>query len=249
MLKIKENNKINASEIYSYVGVKTPMRIWIKRCIEIADLKQGMDFSTFLYESSGGRKPIEYEFTIDAAKEICIVSATSKAKELRRWLIELSNQKENLDLLTHDQILYLRYLESFYKFVDKQKEVGKEHLDKYVKDHHTRNPYSDFHIWRNKLLSIEKIDIEKMVMGFTIQNQRQITKTYTKERLLNILDSYNGLRNAVFDFLSIKGEINALKLANLVKDMAKIGNTPIYSKNETSLFQIKEQLNDPKMIK
>jgi hypothetical protein len=61
-------------------------------------------------------------------------------------------------------------------------------------------------------------------------------KKSKREKIL-LLDSYEAVRNAVWDFLKIKGEVNALNLANLVGDMIRTEKGEILRKNETNLFQ------------
>lgn len=65
----------------------------------------------------------DYEFTLDAAKEICSLERNEKGKQIRRWLIDLSNQRENKDLLTHDEVVMLSVLKTLY--VENQTEITK----------------------------------------------------------------------------------------------------------------------------
>jgi phage anti-repressor protein len=250
MIKINENNKVNAKDIYSFVEVKTRFNDWVRNCIDYADLQEGKDFILNLSKSTGGRPAIEYEFTLDAAKEVCIVSATSKAKELRRWLIGLSNQVENFDLLTHDQVVYLSILKGFFKYFENQKKYFKEHTDKYANEHiNSKNAYAEFHIWRNKALEIDKEILDAKIKEYCIEKNTRLPKISTNQDKIRFLSEYDSLRNAVWDFLSIKGEVNAKKLADLVKRMAMADNLVFYEKNENNLFQSKENIELPKQLK
>lgn len=246
MIKVNENNLVNARDIYSFVEVKTRFWDWIERCINYADLKEGIDFNSKVSKInivSRGRPTKEYFFTIQAAKEVCIVSATEKSKELRRWLISLSEQKENLDLLTHDQVVLLSVLKSFFRYVDNQKEILKEHVESFVKEITSQNPYADFHIWRNKILNIEKSVLDERIKEYCIENSKRLPKISTSHDKIRFLNEYDSLKNAVWDFLSIKGEVNAMKLAELVKRMAQAENLVVFQCNEENLFQSKEQIN------
>ncbi len=59
---------------------------------------------------------------------------------------------------------------------------------------------------------------------------------------------YENLKISVWDFLSIKGIVNKEKLSELVKKMSRTENLELFVKNETNLFQKKENL-DLKAIK
>lgn len=59
-----------------------------------------------------------------------------------------------------------------------------------------------------------------------------------------MLDSYESVRHAVWDFLKIEGAVNALNLANLVGDMIRTEKGEIVKKNETDLFHTKQDLGD-----
>jgi len=56
MLNVNEDNRIDGREIYQVAGVKTPFGRWVKRCIEYATLKEGMDFWTNLSVNAGSRE-------------------------------------------------------------------------------------------------------------------------------------------------------------------------------------------------
>ena len=44
----------------------------------------------------------------------------------------------------------------------------------------------------------------------------------TKHEKILMLDSYEAVRNAVWDFLQIQGDVNAVNLAKLVEKMIRI---------------------------
>jgi hypothetical protein len=158
-----------------------------------------------------------------------------------------------LDYLTPDEIIQLTYYKEFFKFVEKQLEYEKKHKSKFFIENTNKflkknqNPYIEFNVWRNKILEIEPQKIDSLIKEYCIENQKNI-KNFNKHQKLNLLDNHLGLRNAVWDFLTIKGEINALKLANLVKRMADAENLTIYKKNENNLFQQKENINELKIL-
>jgi phage anti-repressor protein len=182
MLNINENNRINGTEIYSFVEVKTRFNDWVRNCIDYADLKENKDFYAKLSKSTGGRPAKDYEFTISAAKEMCIVSATSKAKELRRWLIKLSDQRENLELLTVKEFAFAYKVVNCLKFIENQKEAYKEHQNTFIEENNnTINPnyvYSEFAKYRAKITGWDKEKTNKAINEYLDTHSGQIGRAH-----------------------------------------------------------------------
>lgn len=57
-----------------------------------------------------------------------------------------------------------------------------------------------------------------------------------------MLDSYEAVKIAVWDFLSIEGAVNALNLANLFRDIMKIEKGEVLQTIEPDLFHQKQDL-------
>jgi anti-repressor protein len=53
---------------------------------------EGLDFYSFLNESTGGRPSTDHQLTIDMAKELCMLQRTEKGKEARQYFIELEKK-------------------------------------------------------------------------------------------------------------------------------------------------------------
>jgi len=65
---------------------------------------------------------------------------------------------------------------------------------------------------------------------------KQVEMVFEK---LIVLDKYEVLRNGVWDFLTASNEKHAMKLANLVKDMAEAENLAIRRVNDFDLMNRK----------
>lgn len=92
MITIKENNMVDAREIYNYIEVKSRFNGWVTESLEFIGAKEGNDFCRKNGKSTGGRPSIEYDVTVDCAKELCLTQRSEKSKQLRLWLISLSNK-------------------------------------------------------------------------------------------------------------------------------------------------------------
>jgi phage anti-repressor protein len=257
MLKINENNRVNAKDIYSFVDVKTNYWAWLKRCIDYADLQEGKDFISKLVESTGGRPSKVYEFTIEASKEMCIVSATNKAKELRRWLIGLSTQKENLELITVQEAAFAVKVINCLKYIDNQKEAYSMHqkhfVDKNINILDKKYIYSEFAQYRAKITGWDRQKVDNALSDY-LQNNFGYNKSKLEKSSmstkLSVIDIGEAIRISVLDMLYAKD--NDIDLANkfsiLCKKLAREMQVEAEKTNNTNLFRNKECIEDIKML-
>lgn len=181
---------------------------------------------------------IRFAGWLDPAFELHLVEEVQRLKELER-------KKYSYDLLNHEQILFLVRLKEVFKFVAHQAMIENTHKEVFAARSGQKNPFAGFHKWRNKILDIEPSVINDRIRQYCIENNIALTKNMLNkpkgEKIL-LLDSYESVRNAVWDFLQVKGEVNALNLANLVGDMIRTEKGEIFRENETNLFQQKQDL-------
>lgn len=253
MIKINEQNQVNAKDIYSFAEVKTRFDMWLKRCIEYADLENGKDFCTVLTKSTGGRPATEYLFTIDAAKEVCIVSETKKAKELRRWLISLSNQVENATLVTHKQVLEVIKMVKIFSIYEFRKKALEKNLTHFIETNtfsNFENKFAKFHNWRNEVLHLGKEELEKRVLDYFIIEKRALPKLKNKDEMLAFIGEYTMIKNAVWDLLSSQEKSTELinNICNLSEEIAKEMKPYLQRLNENTLFFDKINENEIKSL-
>lgn len=242
MLKINENNQVNAKDIYAFVEVKTRFDMWIKRCINYADLQDKKDFCTVLSKSTGGRPALEYFFTIDAAKEVCIVSATEKAKELRRWLISIANKVENSELVNHKQVIEVIRLVKIFAVYEFRKKATELNLKNFENNFTGNKKYlhSAFHNWRNEILNLGREELEQRVLEYCILEHKAVPnlKKMNKDSLLFFLKQYENIKIAFWDLLSSQNQSEELinNICSLASEIAKEIKPFLNRLNETNLF-------------
>lgn len=78
-------------DLHEALKVETPYKKWFDRMTEYG-FNEGVDFWTFLSESTGGRPSTEHQITIDMAKELCMIQRTEKGKECRQYFIAIEKQ-------------------------------------------------------------------------------------------------------------------------------------------------------------
>ena len=208
MIQINENGRVNAREIYSFIGVKSRFNDWIRNSLEYVDAKEGIDFYLNLSKSTGGRPSIDYEINIDCAKEICLVQPNPKSKELRRWLISLGNKIDTGLLFSPEQINFLLDLTPVMGLFSVQDKVRDSHFK-------THNNKFDWWEYRAKCLGYGtqqlKIEVEKLNHKYVSQRQA-----------LMHIDKYELIKVGIIDlFIALGKSVEyATNVADLCKDMA-----------------------------
>lgn len=102
----EEINSANARDIHSFLEVKTPFHMWIKRAIEKYDFIENQDFAlnkNVHGENKGQFVSTDYIVTIDMAKELSMLENNDKGKQARKYFIEA--EKKSKQPMTIDQLL------------------------------------------------------------------------------------------------------------------------------------------------
>ena len=91
LIKIDYQNDrptVSARDLHEFLEVGTAYKDWFPRMCEYG-FKEGVDFCSFLRESSGGRPAQDAQLTIDMAKELCMLQRTEKGQQARQYFIQL----------------------------------------------------------------------------------------------------------------------------------------------------------------
>jgi len=209
---------------------------------------QGVDFSTYMSKTSkeGGRPTENYEITIEFAKLITLNSRSQVKQLYAQWLLELERKLNNLEMITVDQAIFIQKLIQLFQFISNQKQVLKEHSEKFVEDRLDRGRskselYGFFHNWRNSKLDISPEEVNERIKEFCLNNQRSISITKkSKFDKVFTMDNYETLKHAIWDYLQSKDRPEvALKVAEITYKIAKNAGVEIVPENESNLFQNK----------
>lgn len=106
-----EKATVLGRDLHKFLGVKTAYKDWFPRMCEYGFI-EGVDFSSFLSESTGGRPSSEHHVLIGMAKEISMIQRSKKGKVIREYFIECEKKlKESMEKqLPTDYISALRLL-------------------------------------------------------------------------------------------------------------------------------------------
>lgn len=78
-------------DLHEFLEVGTAYKDWFPRMCEYG-FTEGLDFSSFLSESTGGRPSQDHQLTIDMAKEISMLQRNEKGKLARQYFIAVERQ-------------------------------------------------------------------------------------------------------------------------------------------------------------
>lgn len=104
LIRIKvENDKqlVSARDLYKGLEIKTRFSLWVNQ--NFKSFEENQDFMSVVTTTdmpNGGTKRIQdYILTIDMAKELCMISKTSKGREVRKYFIQVEKDWNNPDMI------------------------------------------------------------------------------------------------------------------------------------------------------
>ena len=90
--KSSDNPTIDARQLYEQLQITTPFNKWISRRVKEFGFEENKDFWTKLSESTGGRKSINYDLSLDMAKELAMLERSETGKRVRRYFIAVEKE-------------------------------------------------------------------------------------------------------------------------------------------------------------
>jgi len=80
-----------ARRLHEFLEVETDYPHWFSRMCGYG-FSEGIDFQTFLSESTGGRPAQDAQLTLDMAKELCMIQRTERGKQARQYFLEVERK-------------------------------------------------------------------------------------------------------------------------------------------------------------
>lgn len=128
-----EQPTVSARDLHEGLGIKTAFKDWFPRMAEYG-FEPEKDFSSKMSESTGGRPAIDYQISVDMAKQICMIQRSEKGKLYRQYFIDLEKAWN-----TPEQVM-ARAL----KLADRTIDTLKEENKKLVEDNERMRPKEIF---------------------------------------------------------------------------------------------------------
>ena len=102
LIKVNQTEQgmtVDGRELHEFLEVGRDFSTWIKDKIEKYGFIEGMDFSPKSGKTSdGGRPRIDYELSIDMAKELCMVENNEKGRQARKYFIECERRLKQITI-------------------------------------------------------------------------------------------------------------------------------------------------------
>ena len=83
-----EQPTVSARELHEGLEIKTAFKDWFPRMAEYG-FEAEKDFCSKMSESTGGRPAVDYDITVDMAKQICMIQRSEKGKQYREYFLTL----------------------------------------------------------------------------------------------------------------------------------------------------------------
>jgi anti-repressor protein len=96
---------ISGRELHEFLEVKTAYKDWFPRMVSYG-FEEGLDFSSFLSESTGGRPSQDHLIKIDMAKEIAMIQRTEKGKQARHYFLQLEKMWNSPEMVMKRALEY-----------------------------------------------------------------------------------------------------------------------------------------------
>lgn len=90
VIRVDEDSMtISARDLHDALEVQTRFNDWFPRMREYG-FSEGTDFYSEMSKTpDGGRPSVDYQISIDMAKEICMIQRTEKGREVRKYFLDL----------------------------------------------------------------------------------------------------------------------------------------------------------------
>lgn len=85
-----EQPTVSARDLHSGLAINTRFNDWFSRMTEYG-FESGKDFYSKMSKTSetGGRPAVDYQISVDMAKQICMIQRSEKGKQYRQYFIDL----------------------------------------------------------------------------------------------------------------------------------------------------------------
>lgn len=235
MINVNEQNQVSARELQDALKIKSRFNDWIKRMFDYG-FEEQKDYKAITQKkvtAQGNETSYnDYLLTLDTAKEIAMIQRTPQGKEIREYLVSLSNKKDDGELLTHPELISLIEIMRASGIADFRSIAKSKHIEKYIPENPKGKDYAIANIQRNTICGIDKKEIEIKLA--------QIGKKFkTIEKGIIQVDKYDLIRIAVIDVMLHfgKSETYAKNVANLAKTLAQTDKSIVFDRANT-MYQI-----------
>lgn len=99
LIKVNENNTVSARELHEFLEIATRFNDWFERMINYG-FEENSDFRAITQKrvtaQGNTTTSIDYEITLDMAKELSMIQRTEKGKQARQYFINCEKTLKNI---------------------------------------------------------------------------------------------------------------------------------------------------------
>ncbi|MDD6383988.1 MAG: phage antirepressor KilAC domain-containing protein [Streptococcus hyointestinalis] len=218
-VNLNENNEpvVSGRQLHKALEVKTPYDKWFPRMTDYG-FAENEDFSTFLSESTGGRRATDHILKLDMAKEIAMLQRTDKGKEVRQYFIQVEKEFNSPDkiiaralLLSNDKVLKL---ESRVEFLETELEEAQKqarYLDLIIESKaslRVTQIAADYGMSAHKFNKLlHDLGVQHKVNGQWILYKKHMGKGYVDSATFDFIDGRGQARTHITTTWTQKGRL------------------------------------------
>lgn len=226
-ITLNENQEpvVSARQLHKSLEVKTRFSQWVEQNFKI--LEEGYDFTsvvgTTVVNNGANRKLQDYVLSLDAAKNLAMVSKTDKGKEVRTYFIQVEK-----DFNSPEKIMARALLMADKKI--KLLESQNENLLIELEEANKNADYLDLILQTKDSLTITQIAQD---YGISARKMNQLLKQERIQRIVNgqwvLYAKYLGkgyISSRTFDYMGKDGKIHS----NVTTVWTQLGRRFLYDK-------------------
>lgn len=213
---------VSGRQLHEALEVKTPYDKWFPRMTGYG-FTENEDFSTFLSQSTGGRRATDHVINLDMAKEIAMIQRTDKGKEVRKYFIQVEK-----DFNSPEKIMARALIMADNKI--KLLESQNENLLIELEEANKNADYLDLILQTKDSLTITQIAQD---YGISARKMNQLLKQERIQRIVNgqwvLYAKYLGkgyISSRTFDYEGKDGKIHS----NVTTVWTQLGRRFLYDK-------------------
>lgn len=213
---------VSGRQLHEALEVKTPYDKWFPRMTGYG-FTENEDFSTFLSQSTGGRRATDHVINLDMAKEIAMIQRTDKGKEVRKYFIQVEK-----DFNSPEKIMARALIMADNKI--KLLESQNENLLLELEEANKNADYLDLILQTKDSLTITQIAQD---YGMSARKMNQLLKQERIQRVVNgqwvLYTQYLGkgyISSRTFDYMGKDGKIHS----NVTTVWTQLGRRFLYDK-------------------
>lgn len=178
ILQQDDTNSVDARELHKQLQVGKDFSTWIKDRVRKYGLEEGLDFSPISVKSTGGRPSIEYNLTLETAKQLAMLQNNELGNITRKYFIYIEKAFKERQLWNQDRESTIELCKELRSALLKHKDDIIPNLPKWCND----NPFLAEFCMLNDIIIGMSAKEYRLSKG--LSKSKPIRNTFTDEQLV-----------------------------------------------------------------